>query len=108
MQKYALYFILLQNHFTCFACRPHPSSGTHQTVTTASDTTHIICAATSLILGLATIEWDSCRIIWLVPVAVTKVLCTPDDGCGRHPKHVEWFCSTKKYSTYCCISWDNY
>jgi len=21
------------------------------------------------------------------------ILCTPDDGCGGHPKHVEWLCS---------------
>ena len=24
-----------------------------------------------------------------VPEAVGTVLCTPDDGCGWHPKHVE-------------------
>jgi len=23
-------------------------------------------------------------------VVVTTVLCTPDDGCREHPKHVEW------------------
>ena len=28
--------------------------------------------------------------IWPVPEAVVTVLCNPDDGCGRHPKHVEW------------------
>jgi hypothetical protein len=27
-----------------------------------------------------------------VPEAVVTVLCTPDDGCGWHPKHVEWTC----------------
>ena len=37
------------------------------------------------------------RDIWLVPVAVTTVLSTPDDGCERHPKHVEWSCSKIKY-----------
>ena len=26
----SLYFILLQNHSTCFGCRPHPSSGVHE------------------------------------------------------------------------------
>jgi hypothetical protein len=27
---------------------------------------------------------------WLVPVAVDTVKnCTPDDGCIKHPKHVE-------------------
>ena len=36
----------------------------------------IFCAATSLQRGQATVT----------------VLCTPDDGCGWHPKHVEWTC----------------
>jgi len=30
--------------------------------------------------------------IWPVPDAVVTVLCTPDDECGWHPKHVEWTC----------------
>jgi len=30
--------------------------------------------------------------LWPVPEAVVTVLCTPDDGCGWHPKHVEWTC----------------
>jgi len=30
--------------------------------------------------------------IWPVPEAVVTVLCTPDDGCGWHTKHVEWTC----------------
>jgi len=30
--------------------------------------------------------------IWPVPEAVVTVLCTPDDGCGWHPKHVKWTC----------------
>ena len=66
-------FIILQVHSTCFGCQPHPSSGEHKTVTTASGTGHIFCAATSLQSGqasLATLE------------AVVTVLCTPDDGCG--------------------------
>jgi len=25
---------------------------------------------------------------------VNTVLCTLDDWCKGHPKHVEWFCST--------------
>ena len=29
--------------------------------------------------------------IWQVPEAVVTVLCT-HDGCGWHPKHVEWTC----------------
>jgi len=39
-------FIILQVHSTCFGCQTHPSSGVHKTVTTASVTGHIFCAAT--------------------------------------------------------------
>jgi len=46
-------FIILQVHFTCFGCQPHPSSGVHKTITTASGTCHIFCAATSLQRGQA-------------------------------------------------------
>jgi len=35
---------------------------------------------------LATLEGGSCT----VPESVVTVLCTPDDGCGWHPKHVDW------------------
>ena len=38
-------FIILQVHSTCFGCQPHPSSGIHKTVTAASGTGHIFCAA---------------------------------------------------------------
>ena len=31
-------FIILQFHYTCFGCQPHPSSEVHKTVTTASGT----------------------------------------------------------------------
>ena len=27
-------------------------------------------------------------ILWPVPEAAVTVLCTPDDGCDGHPKHV--------------------
>jgi len=30
--------------------------------------------------------------IWPVPEAVVTVLCTPDNGCGWQPKHVERTC----------------
>ena len=63
-------FNILQVHSTCFGCQPHPSSGVHKTVTTASGTGHIFCAATSLQRGQA---WQE---------VVVTVLCTPDDGCG--------------------------
>jgi hypothetical protein len=34
-------FIILQVHSTCFGCQPHPSSGIHKTVTTASGTVQL-------------------------------------------------------------------
>jgi len=46
-------FIILQVHCTRFRCQPHLSSGAHETVTTASGTGHIFCAATSLQRGQA-------------------------------------------------------
>jgi len=47
MQHKAVYLLFCE--FT-----PHPSSGLHKTVTTASGTGHIFCAATSLQRGQAT------------------------------------------------------
>ena len=34
-------FIILPVHSTCFGCQPHPSSGVHKTVTTASGTVQL-------------------------------------------------------------------
>jgi len=48
MQLFAVNFILLQDHSTCFGCNPHPSSGVHKTVTAASGTGHVIIASTFL------------------------------------------------------------
>jgi hypothetical protein len=119
-------FIILQVHSTCFGCHPHPSSGVHKTVTTASGTGYIFVQLppsnvaklypTSAVhktvttasgnghifvqlplsnvakLDLAALDIGSCTKIWPVPEAVVTVLCTPDVGCGWHPKHVEWTC----------------
>ena len=51
-------FIILQVRSTCFGCQPHPSSGVHKTVTSASGTGHVFCAATSIQRGLATLKGD--------------------------------------------------
>ena len=47
----------IKNHSTCFGCQTHPSSGLHKTVTTASGTGHIFCAATFLQRGQAWPRW---------------------------------------------------
>ena len=51
-------------------------------------------AFTSLQCGQALSRWRAVAAekIWPVTEAVVTVLCTPDDGCGWHPKHVEWTC----------------
>ena len=75
-------FIILQVHSRCFGCQTHPSSGVHKTVTTASSSL------------LAWPRWRevAAQKIWPVLEAAVTVLCTPDDGRGWHPKHVEWTC----------------
>jgi len=45
MQQFAGVY-LLQNYSACFGCLSHPSSGVHQTVTTASGTGHSVRATT--------------------------------------------------------------
>ena len=72
---WSLYFILLQYHSTCFGCRPHPSSGVHKTVVTATGTSNMIVQLPhSNVAKLATLEWGSCTIIRPVPVAVTSFI----------------------------------
>jgi len=80
-------FIILKVHSTCFGCQPHPSVGVHKTVAKVSGIGHIFYAAWS--------RWRevTAQKIWPVPESVVTVVCTSDDGCGWHPKHVEWTCS---------------
>jgi len=54
-------------------------SGVHKTVTTASGTGHIFCAAATLQSDKA---WPRWREVAAVPEAVVTVLCTPDDEFG--------------------------
>ena len=50
-------FIILQVHSTSFGCQPHPSSGVHKTITTASGTVQL---PPSNVANLATLEGGSC------------------------------------------------
>ena len=43
---------LLQNYSTCFGCLSHPTSGVHQSITTASGTGHSARATTFRQRGL--------------------------------------------------------
>jgi len=85
MQQYAAVY-LLQNYSTCFGClSSSSSSGVHQTVTATSGTGHfrqrdLIRPRWRKVVALT---------LWPVPEAAITFLCTPDDGCDRHPKHVE-------------------
>jgi len=82
-------FIILQIHSTCCGFQPDPLSGVHKTVTRASSTGHIFCAATSLQRGqasLSTLEgW-----VWLTP-----------ETCRVNMQN-------NKQTALCCISLDNY
>ena len=92
MQQYAGIY-LLQNRSTCFGCPSHPSSEELKTAIAASGTGHSIWA-TPFRRGLIRPRRKAfAQILWPVPEAAIAVLCTPDDGCDGHPKHVEWFCS---------------
>jgi len=90
-------FIILQVHSTLFGCQPNPSSGVHKNVTT------VLCGQASLATSeggsctkkydrLATLEGGSCTKNMTSTGGQVTVLCTPDDGCVWHPKHVEWTC----------------
>jgi hypothetical protein len=94
MQQYAGIY-LLQNHSICFGCPSHPSSGVHKTVTAASGTGRSTWVTTFLQRNLIKSRGRKVvtQILWHVPEAAVTVLCTPDDGCDGHPKHIEWFCS---------------
>ena len=93
-------FIILQVHSTCFGCQPHPSSGVHKTVIffeqlPPSNVAKITWPRWREVAAVAKRpHWRevAAQKIWPVPEAVVTVLCTPDDGCGWHPKHVEWTC----------------
>jgi len=52
------------------------------------------CTVISLQRGQAWPRWRevAAQKMWPVPEFVVTLLCTPDDGCGWHPKHVEWTC----------------
>ena len=63
------------NCSTCFGWYPHPSSGAHTTVSTASGICHIVTAA----VAAGSSNGD----------AVDTVVCAPDDGWQYRPKHVE-------------------
>ena len=90
MQQYAGIY-LLQNHSTCFGCPSHPSSGERKTVNAVSGTGHSIWATAFLQRGLIRPLWRKvvAQILWPVPEAAVTVLCSPDNECDGHPKHVE-------------------
>ena len=67
-------FIILQVHSTCFGCQPHPSPGVHKTVTTASGTGHIFCAATSLQRGQARVNLQNNKYTALCCVSLDNYL----------------------------------
>jgi len=67
----------------------------HETEIEASRTGHSNSATTFLQRGIIRRRWRKvvALLLWPVSEAAVTVLCTPDDGCDRHPKHVEYICS---------------
>ena len=52
---------------------------------------------------ILSLQLPSSNVAKYEPEAVDTVLCTPDDGCGKHPKQAEWPCSEIKLSANSCI-----
>ena len=94
-------YLLTANHCTCFGCLSHPSSGVHKIVTAASGTGHSNRATNFRLRGL--IRPHRRKVValtlWPVSEAAVTVLCTPDNGCDTHPKHVECFAVNKYLHT---------
>jgi len=82
---------LLQISSTCFGCPSHTSSGEHKIANAASGTGHSIWAKTFLQRDLIRPRWRKvvALLLWPAPAIAVSVLCSPDDGCDGHPKHVE-------------------
>jgi len=74
----SLYFILLQYHSTCFGCRPHPSSGVHKTVVTATGTSHLFVQLPHC--NVSKLEWGSCT---------DNMICT--GGCNYSFMYSWWW-----------------
>ena len=55
--KQSIYYSASSLYMLCFEFQPHPSSGVHKTVNTASGIGHIFCAAASLQHGQAWPRW---------------------------------------------------
>ena len=84
-------FIYCKNYCTCFGYPSHPSSGVHKTVTAPSGTGHSNNIATTFLQRGQRPRWRKIvplLLLWPVPEAAVTVLCTPDNGCDGHPKHV--------------------
>ena len=71
----------LQNYSTCFGGFLRPSSG----VLTGRLPLHY-CSGNRPRTSLLDIYLPD---TWHAPVAASTVVSTPDDGCGKRPKHVE-------------------
>ena len=119
-------FIIMQVHSTCFGCQPHPSSGVHKTVNTASGTGHIFSAATSIQRGQVLVVF----FVQLPPSNVAKLLATLDGssctknmtstgGCSYSFVYSWWWMwvtpetcrvnlHNNKQTALFCISLDNY
>ena len=98
MQQYAGIYLLQNHSLHVLGVPSHPSPGEHKTVTAVLGTGHSIWATTFLQRGQRP-RWRKvvAQILWPVPRTAVTVLCSPDDGCDGHPKHVEGDFAVNKY-----------
>ena len=77
-------------YWSYFSCSHLPT----KTNMTRYNSNQSIYYSSSSLCKLAWPRWRevAAQKIWPAPEAVVTVLCTPDAGCGWHPKHVEWTC----------------
>jgi len=98
----SILFIILQVHSACFRCQPHPSSGVHKTVTTASGTVQLPPS------NVARLAWPRWR-----EVAAKKKNMTSTGGCSYRwvwltPETRRVNLQNNKQTALCCISLDSY
>jgi len=104
------------HYSACFGCQTHPSSRVHKTVTTASGSGHIFCAATSPQHGQIFFCAATSLQRWREVAAQHSMTST--GGCIYSFVYSWWVWLTpetcrvnsqnNKWTAFCCISLDNY
>jgi hypothetical protein len=93
----SLIYSLLRVYSTCFRCFLHPSSGVQLNCRYSHRYISCVCVVWLKSVERCPRSGVYCTMPW--PTTQTHEMylwlylqfnCTPDDGCRKHPKHVEW------------------